>query len=67
MSITNSSSVQSAVAATQSSTAGAVQIAVLKKALDAQSATALSLIQALPPTPSLASSGSLGRNVNQFA
>jgi len=67
MSIVNSSSVQSAVSATQSAGSGAVQVAVLKKALDAQSTAALSLIQALPPAPQLATSGNLGRNVNQFA
>ena len=47
-------------------TSDAVQITVLKKALDAQASAAATLLQALPQ-PALASSGSLGTQVNTFA
>ena len=67
MQIANSPGVQSAVAAAQAPAADAVQMAVLKKALDTQAAGAATLIAALPQPPALASSGSLGRNVDTFA
>jgi len=46
---------------------GSAQILVMKKALDQQATNAAQLLQALPQMPQLASSGSLGRNVNTFA
>lgn len=67
MDISNSSSVSAAVAATQGDDADALNVAVLKKAIDAQAAGALSLINALPEQPALATEGSLGRNVNTYA
>ncbi|WP_050460713.1 YjfB family protein [Herbaspirillum autotrophicum] len=42
----------------------AVNIAVLKKALDSQANAAVGLIQALPPVPS---NPNVGRNVNTTA
>ena len=42
----------------------AVNIAVLKKALDSQANAAVGLIQALPPVPS---NPNIGRNVNTTA
>ena len=42
----------------------AVNIAVLKKALDSQANAAVGLIQALPPVPS---NPNIGRNVNTIA
>ena len=45
---------------------GAASISVLKKALDVQASSALQLIQALPQA-TLASSGSLGTQVNTYA
>lgn len=66
MQIANNAGVQSAVAAAQAPSSDSVNILVLKKALDMQSASAVQLIEALPQ-PQLASSGNLGRNVNTFA
>ncbi|MCB1989580.1 MAG: YjfB family protein [Burkholderiaceae bacterium] len=48
----------------------AVNIAVLKKALDMQQATATTMIDAMVqamPQPALATSGALGTQVNTFA
>jgi hypothetical protein len=67
MDITNSMSVSAATVAAQSDTADAVNIAVLRKAMNTQEAGALSLINAIPQEPPLATEGSLGRNVNTFA
>lgn len=58
--------VSTASAQASRATSDAVQITVLKKALDAQASTAATLLQALPQ-PALASSGSLGTQVNTFA
>lgn len=47
---------------------GAASLMVLKKALHAQEGTAAQLISALPPTqPALATSGSVGTQLNTFA
>ncbi|MDD2744226.1 MAG: YjfB family protein [Rhodocyclaceae bacterium] len=46
----------------QIKTAGAVQIAVLKKAMDIEAQSALQLLQAIPSNPP-----NLGNNVDQFA
>ena len=67
MNIANTPGVQAATSATQGSTAGAAQILVLKKALDAQAAGAMALLQALPQSMPLATSGNLGRNLNALA
>ena len=48
MNIASSTSVQAATAAVQSETADSVNILVLKKALDVQAASAMTLLQALP-------------------
>ena len=64
MNIANTPGVQAATSAAQSPTADAVQISVLKKALDSQASGAAQLIEALPQ---LATSGSLGRNVDTYA
>ncbi len=66
MNISNTPSVQSASAAASSSTADAVNILVLKKALDIQAQGAMTLLQALPQ-PALASQGPVGTKVNTFA
>ncbi|MCE1249370.1 MAG: YjfB family protein [Comamonadaceae bacterium] len=55
-----------ATALQQNQTADAVQVAVLKKSMDMQKNTAATLLQALPQPP-LASSGTLGTQVNTFA
>jgi hypothetical protein len=47
-------------------TSDAVNVAVLKKAIDIQESSAAQLLQALPQPP-LATSGSLGTQVNTFA
>ncbi len=67
MQIATSTAVQAATAAAQSETADAVNIAVLKKAIDIQANSALTLLQALPSPPALATSGTLGTQVNTFA
>ena len=67
MNIANTPAVQSASAAAQGQTSDALNILVLKKALDAQAAAAAALIQALPQSPPLATDGSLGTQVNTFA
>jgi hypothetical protein len=67
MNIANTPAVQSASAAAQGQTADALNILVLKKALDAQAVAAAALIQALPQSPPLATEGSLGTRINTFA
>lgn len=67
MSIASSPSVQSASAAAKGANSDAVNILVLKKALDLQAVNAATLLQALPPAPPLAASGSLGTRLNTFA
>lgn len=47
-------------------TSDAINITVLKKALDVQASAAAALLQALPQ-PALATSGTLGTQVNTFA
>ena len=67
MDITSATSVGAATVAAQADSADAVNILVLKKALNMQAAGALSLINAIPRQPALATEGTLGRNVNTFA
>ena len=64
MNISNTPAVQAASAAARGATADAVNILVLKKALDMQAVSAATLLQALP---ALATSGNLGTNLNTFA
>ncbi|KAB2903118.1 MAG: putative motility protein [Burkholderiaceae bacterium] len=58
--------VNTATAMSRSETANAVQVQVLKKALDSEASAAATLLQALPQPP-LATSGSLGTQVNTYA
>ena len=67
MQIASSTAVQAATAAAQSETADAVNIAVLKKAINIQTTSALTLLQALPNPVALATSGSMGTQINTFA
>jgi hypothetical protein len=64
MNISNTPAVQAATTAAQSPTADSVNILILKKALDIQAASALTMLQALP---TLASEGTLGTRINTFA
>ena len=57
---------QTATAAAQRETADAVQVTVLRKAMDINAAAAVQLIEALP-APQLAASGTLGTQVNTYA
>ncbi len=66
MNIASTPAVQAASAASQAPSADALNILVLKKALDIQAVSALSLLQALPQ-PALASQGTLGTQLNTFA
>ncbi len=61
-----SSAVSSASASTAGSVQGAASVLVLKKALDMQAASATQLIESLPQ-PALASSGTLGTQLNTYA
>jgi hypothetical protein len=67
MNIASTPAVQAASAAAPGAVADAINILVLKKALDVQASAALTLLQTLPDVPSLAASGSLGTRVNAFA
>lgn len=68
MNISSTPAVQSATAATQSGSPDAVNVLVLRKALDTQASAAADLIQSLPPVPpALATSGSLGTRLNTYA
>ncbi|EER61398.1 conserved hypothetical protein [Acidovorax delafieldii 2AN] len=58
--------VKTATAMASRETADAVQVTVLKKALDTQASAAATLLQALPQPP-LATSGTLGTQLNTFA
>jgi len=59
--------VQTSTALAQQQTANAVQVNVLKKALDSNASTAAQLLQSVQPAPALASSGTLGTQVNTYA
>ena len=67
MNISNSPAVQAATSLASSDTSDAINVLVLKKALDTQAMTAATLLQALPPATPLATSGSMGTRVNTFA
>jgi Putative motility protein len=67
MNITNDTSVRAATSAAQSSTADQVNMVVLKKALDAQAASAQTLLEGIPQTPALATSGSVGTQLHAVA
>jgi len=62
--------VNTASAQSNAQTSQAVQVAMLKKAMDLQEATATTMIDALVqsvPQPQLATSGALGTQLNTFA
>ena len=67
MNMTGTSAVQSATSAAAAPASDAVNILVLKKALNVQAAAAATLIQALPQPPALANTGAVGTRVNTFA
>lgn len=62
--------VNTATSLASAKTSDALNMVVLKKALDIQSSSASTLINAMQqsmPQPALATSGTLGTNVNTFA
>jgi hypothetical protein len=68
MDIANATTVSAAASqATQGEAADAVNLLVLRKALDIQADGALALLNALPQQPALATEGSLGRKLNVYA
>lgn len=67
MDIANTPSVNVATRYAQADQADAVNILVLRKAMDVQAAGAMALLNALPQPPALATDGSLGRHVNTYA
>lgn len=62
----SNSIVSTATALASRETSDALNVRVLKKALDIQASSAATLLQALPQPP-LATSGTLGTQVNTFA
>ncbi len=67
MDLSNTALVNNAGSATPGSVQGAAQITVLKKALDLQEQAVTALINAVPPSPPLATSGPLGTRLNTYA
>lgn len=67
MDMSVNSAIDSALMMQQAKTSQDQQMLVLKKALEAESSTALQLIQSVAPTPTLASEGTLGTRINTFA
>lgn len=62
--------INTATALASAKTSDAVNVTMLKKALDMQEATATTMIDAMQqsmPQPALATSGTLGTQVNTFA
>ncbi|MFT4243650.1 MAG: YjfB family protein [Acidovorax sp.] len=59
--------VTTATALASAKASDAVNITMLKKAMDMQETTAAILLGALPQQPALATSGTLGTQVNAFA
>lgn len=66
MDITPNALVGAAIGMQQAQTAQQVQVAVLRKTLDMQAVAALTLLQAVPGSLPLATSGTLGTQVNQM-
>ena len=66
MNISNTPAVQAATSAAQSNTSDAVNVLVLKKALNMQASADMTLLQAIPQPP-LAKQGAVGTQVNTFA
>lgn len=66
MNISSTIMSQVGTATAQSDTAEAVGIAVLRKALDLEGSSAMTLLQALPQPP-LAKEGNVGTYINTFA
>ena len=66
MNIASTPAVQSATAAAQGATSDDVNMLVLKKAMNIQASSAMTLLQALPQPP-LATQGSVGTKVNTYA
>jgi hypothetical protein len=64
--ISSTPAVQSATSAASAPASDAVNVLVLKKALNTQAAAAATLLQALPQPPALASTGTVGTRVNTF-
>lgn len=67
MDIANSTSVSAVSSQAQGETADAVNLLVLRKALDIQAEGAMALLNALPPPPALATEGALGRHLDVYA
>ena len=67
MDAVSSSTVSNASTADLGTVQGVAAISMLRKSLDVQASSAAALIAALPQQPPLATSGSLGTQVNTFA
>ncbi len=66
MDVSTAALVNAAVQTQQAQLAQEVQVSVLKKALDVQENGAMALLQAIPATLPLATSGPLGTQVNHL-
>jgi hypothetical protein len=66
MEISPNALVNVAVEMKQVEAAQQVQVSVLKKSLDVQATAALTLLQAVPGPLPLATSGTVGTNINQM-
>lgn len=66
MDVSPTALVNAAAQTQQANLAQEVQVSVLKKALDVQASGTLALLQAIPANLPLATSGSLGTQVNQL-
>ncbi len=66
MDVSPAALVNAAVQTQPANLAQEVQVSVLKKALDVQESGAMALLQAIPATLPLATSGALGTQVNQL-
>jgi len=67
MDLANTALVNNAGAAPMGSVQAEAQISVLKKAMHLQAQGVMELLNAVPPNPPLASSGSLGTRLNTYA
>jgi hypothetical protein len=62
-----SSILHAATAQTQRETSDAVQVAVLKKAMQAQASAAMTLLEAVPQPPASTPAGPLGHQLDTYA
>ncbi len=67
MTISSSAGLNAATAAAQNSSGGSIQTAVLGVALQLEAQSGAALVAAIPQIAPLATSGSVGTNINTYA